>query len=113
MASTVVRNRLGVLLHRFRKFWTRPDERDVALEHVPGLRQLVNARLAQELPHLRNLVLRPLTRALPLAVVVVVHRPKLHQAHGPAALPDAILEAEERPAVLQLERHPGERDERQ
>jgi hypothetical protein len=46
VAQHVLRDSLLELIHEVRPLGTRTDERHVAAENVPELRQLVDARLA-------------------------------------------------------------------
>ena len=109
-----------VLLHQLRDLRPRADDAHVALQHVPEVRQLVQARRAQEAADARQprhrrgederlevdvLELRRLVGLVPL----VRHRAVLVHGEALAPQPHARLRVDHRPARIELD---GERDQR-
>ena len=89
----------------------RADERDVACEHAPDLRELVYAGRPQERAHARHFIVR---LTYPDAVLVAaLHTPKLRHLYGLPTFADALLSDEDGALVLQAdgERHKGHEDE--
>ena len=122
-----------VLLELVRKRGSWPDQRHIPAEHVPQLRQLVEARVAKEasdrrdpwivgefeesvLAGLVDLAARLDERADELlmepVVSVRVHRSELEHREGLHHLPDPHLSEKDRPARAQLHQGGDQQEER-
>ena len=111
VAQHVARDLVLELAHERRPLGARADDRHVAGEHVPDLRQLVERPRAQELADARaaRIVLdRPHRTARRFGVDA--HRAELHDHERAAVEPHALLAVEDGAAVLDPD---GERDQRQ
>src|SRR3546814_6398936 len=92
----------------------RPDEAHVALEHAPGLRQLVDAKLADDAADARDariILARP--HRLAGGLGIGAHRTDLENVIGLAEQADAGLAIEDRPAAIEHHRDPRDDDQRQ
>ena len=111
VAQHVLRNLVLELLDEVRPLGPRPDDRHVAAQHVPELRQLVEVRAAQEACRAASRAdrrsLRPHRPGLALGVVV--HRAELDDRERLAVEAHPLLAVEHRAARGQPDQ---QRDER-
>ena len=111
VAQHVARDLAAELLDEDRPLGTRPDEAHVAAQHVPELRQLVEAGAAQEGAEARaaRVVAAPSRPAPSRCLGVGAHRAELEHVEDAAVEPHALLAVEDRAGGGQPDR---ERDRR-
>ena len=105
VAQHVLRDLVLELRDEMRPLRARPDDRHVAAQHVPELRQLVDVRAAQELAERRHAAdrrsLRPHRPGLALGVVV--HRAELDDRERLAVEAHPLLAVEDGAARRELD----------
>ncbi len=113
MALVVARQMPPEQRHERGPFGPRADDRHVAAQHVEELRELVDARAAQERAHSGGAAVgrRSPDRA-GLGLGVDGHRTEFKQVELDAAAPDAPLPVQDRSARLQMHRDSGDEHER-
>src|SRR5207244_4049646 len=88
-----------------------PDQAHVAADHVPELRQLVEREPAQHAPDPRDARVAAVDRvARALLLGSDDHRAELQQVEVHAAFADTRLAVEHRPAILELDRNRGQKE---
>src|SRR3989344_1896411 len=101
VAGVVVRNTRVVLRGERGQLGARSDEREVASQNVPELRQLVDTQNAEPFSHPRNRQLRFSVLAV-VALVVPAHAPEFHDVYRFLEAADALLRDKQRSPVVEL-----------
>src|SRR5687768_12459510 len=113
MALFVVRNLLGELGHKVRALRPRADETHFAAQDVPELRNLVDARFAQDATDARRAIVAFTGPHRTVRFRVYSHRTKLEQGKRPAVLADSLLLVKDWTTRVELDENRSQNRDRQ